>query len=408
MTDVFSAPHAPAEQTLIMKVASVVRYRFFLYAGLLPYLLGAGWAYGVEKTFRPGVFWLGLLGIFLSVVGVESFNEYFDAKMGTDRVFNPDAEEYIPEWMFSLGVAAFAVAAAIGFYLAWQGGWPIVLYTLLGGAAAVWYVGPPVRWVYRGLGETVIGLSYGPWMVSGSVQLHTHRFSWGALLASLVPGLLIMGLATVNNIPDFHQDRLVGKKNLVVRLGRKNGRYLYSGPVRAGTAGHGGRGRHGSFPEGRGISGRGRDTVVVFEPQGRQGYLGHSPIVRARGDAHRSMLRAHDGGLRLGGGLRGIKMRIDSFAAPTMVTWQLTRDCNLACLHCCTDSAPGKALPHELSRERALSLCREIIDAGVPYAMIVGGEPTLVPHFAEVCRTLSEGECSSRSRATGVPSTSPR
>ena len=227
MSDVFSAPHAPAEQTLIMKVASVVRYRFFLYAGLLPYLLGAGWAYGVDKMFRPGVFWLGLLGIFLSVVGVESFNEYFDAKMGTDRVFNPDAEEYIPEWMFSLGVTAFALAATIGFVLAWQGGWPIVLYTLLGGAAAVWYVGPPVRWVYRGLGETVIGLSYGPWMVLGSVQLHTHRFSSGALLASLVPGLLIMALATVNNIPDFHQDRLVGKKNLVVRLGRKNGRYLY-------------------------------------------------------------------------------------------------------------------------------------------------------------------------------------
>lgn len=227
MTDVFTAPHAPAEQTFVMKVASVVRYRFFLYAGLLPYFLGGAWAYGVEGIFKPGIFLLGLFGIFLSVVGVESFNEYFDAKMGTDRVFNPDAEEYIPEWMFSLGVTAFAVAAAIGFYLAWEGGWPIVLYTLLGGAAAVWYVGPPIRWVYRGLGETVIGLSYGPWMVLGSLHLHTHQFSWGALLASLVPGLLIMSLATVNNIPDFHQDRLVGKKNLVVRLGRKNGRVLY-------------------------------------------------------------------------------------------------------------------------------------------------------------------------------------
>lgn len=227
MTDVFAAPHAPSEQPFVLKVASVVRYRFFLYAGLLPYFLGGAWAYGVETTFNPRVFLLGLLGIFLSVVGVESFNEYFDAKMGTDRVFNPDAEEYIPEWMFSVGVTAFAVAAAIGFYLAWEGGWPIVLYTLLGGAAAVWYVGPPIRWVYRGLGETVIGLSYGPWMVLGSLHLHTHRFSWGALLASLVPGLLITALATVNNIPDFHQDRLVGKKNLVVRLGRKNGRVLY-------------------------------------------------------------------------------------------------------------------------------------------------------------------------------------
>lgn len=83
-------------------------------------------------------------------------------------------------------------------------------------------------------------------------------------------------------------------------------------------------------------------------------------------------------------------MRIESLAAPAMVTWQLTRDCDLACLHCCTDSAPGKALPGELSRERALSLCAEIAAAGVPYAMIVGGEPTLVPHFAEVCRALSD------------------
>jgi MoaA/NifB/PqqE/SkfB family radical SAM enzyme len=84
-------------------------------------------------------------------------------------------------------------------------------------------------------------------------------------------------------------------------------------------------------------------------------------------------------------------VRIEAFSAPTMVTWQLTRDCDLACLHCCTDSAPGKGLPGELTREQALKLCGEIVTADVPYAMIVGGEPTLVPHFAEVCRTLSDG-----------------
>ncbi len=84
-------------------------------------------------------------------------------------------------------------------------------------------------------------------------------------------------------------------------------------------------------------------------------------------------------------------MRIEAFSSPTMVTWQLTRDCDLACLHCCTDSAPGKALPNELTREQALKLSREIVAAGVPYAMIVGGEPTLAPHFAEVCKVLSDG-----------------
>lgn len=219
----------PAGWALLLKIFSVVRYRFFLYAGLLPYLLGAAWAWGVEGAFRPGVFWTGFFGIFLSVVGVEAFNEYFDSRMGTDRVFNPDDEDPIPDWVLHLGIAAFAAAASVGVYLARAGGWPVLLYTALGGLAAVFYVGPPIRWVYRGLGETMIALSYGPWMTLGSLHLQTGRFSWGALLASLVPGFLIMALAVVNAIPDYHQDRLVGKRNIVVRVGRRNGVLVYLG-----------------------------------------------------------------------------------------------------------------------------------------------------------------------------------
>ena len=219
-----------------MNIFSMIRYRFFLYAGLLPYLLGAAWARGMEGVFDARIFWIGFAGIFLAVVGVESFNEYFDARMGTDRVFDPSDDEYIPEWMFYLGVLAFAAAASIGLYLAREGGWPILLYTLLGGLAAVFYVGPPIRWVYRGLGEAMIALSYGPWMTLGSLHLHTHSFSWGALLASLAPACLIAALAVVNEIPDYHQDRLVGKRNLVVRLGRKNGVFLYSALAALGLA----------------------------------------------------------------------------------------------------------------------------------------------------------------------------
>jgi 1,4-dihydroxy-2-naphthoate octaprenyltransferase len=72
--------------------------------------------------------------------------------------------------------------------------------------------------------------------VLGSLYLHTGAFSWGALCASLVPGLLIMALAVVNAIPDFHQDRLVGKRNLVVRFGRRNAVRLYLALAGAGLA----------------------------------------------------------------------------------------------------------------------------------------------------------------------------
>ena len=211
----------------LLRVLSLVRYRFFLYAGLLPYLLGAAWAYGIAGAFDAPNFWCGLAGVVLSVVGVEAFNEYFDSRMGTDRVFDPNDAPPMSSAVLWLGVAAFAGALAVGLYLAAHEGWPILAFAALGGAAAIFYVAPPIRWAYRGLGETVIGLSYGPWMVLGSLYLHTHALSWRALGASLVPGLLIMALAVVNNIPDFHQDRLVGKRNLVVRLGRRAAVTLY-------------------------------------------------------------------------------------------------------------------------------------------------------------------------------------
>ena len=129
---------------------------------------------------------------------------------------------------------AFAGALAVGIYLTVRGGWPILAFALLGGIAAIFYVAPPIRWAYRGLGELVIALSYGPWMVLGSLYLHTHAMSWDALFASLVPGCLIMALAVVNAIPDYHQDRLVGKRNLVVRLGRRRGVSLYLALAGAG------------------------------------------------------------------------------------------------------------------------------------------------------------------------------
>ena len=147
--------------------------------------------------------------------------------MGTDRVFNPEDLPPTSNWVLWLGVAGFAGALAVGVRLTAYAGWPILAFAGLGGVAAVFYVAPPIRWAYRGMGETVIALSYGPWMVLGSLYLHARVLAWGALWASLVPGFLIMALAVVNAIPDYHQDRLVGKRNLVVRLGRRRAVWLY-------------------------------------------------------------------------------------------------------------------------------------------------------------------------------------
>ncbi len=81
---------------------------------------------------------------------------------------------------------------------------------------------------------------------------------------------------------------------------------------------------------------------------------------------------------------------IDSLKAPLFVSWQLTRDCDLCCVHCCTESAPGKRLAGELEAGEALELAAELVRSEVPYVMLCGGEPLIVPHFFAVAEALGE------------------
>jgi MoaA/NifB/PqqE/SkfB family radical SAM enzyme len=89
-------------------------------------------------------------------------------------------------------------------------------------------------------------------------------------------------------------------------------------------------------------------------------------------------------------GLAAGMRRIDALGAPLFVSWQLTRDCDLACLHCCTESAPGKRLADELDAAEAMAVAREIVACDVPYVMLCGGEPLTVPHFLAVAEYLGK------------------
>jgi 1,4-dihydroxy-2-naphthoate octaprenyltransferase len=395
----------------VLRVCALVRYRFFLYAGLLPYLLGAAWAYALADAFDGTIFLSGLAGVVLAVVGVEAFNEYFDSRMGTDRVFNPADLPPMTDAVLWLGIAAFAGALAVGVYLTVLRGWPILAFALLGGAAAIFYVAPPIRWAYRGLGELVIALSYGPWMVLGSLYLHTQKLSWQALVVSLVPGCLIMGLAVVNAIPDFHQDRLVGKRNLVVRLGRRRAVFLYLALSAAGLARRADRRRRRHLPVA--LPRRPAGAAAAGRERPRRAFdLRVAARLRSGGAQHRRLLpgrgpAAHRGHHRPGRLAAARMNRIDLLGAPLLVSWQITRDCDLCCLHCCTESAPGKRLPDELDADEAMRVADEIIRVGVPYVMLCGGEPLVVPHFLALAEKLGRAGSGSRSRATASASTQP-
>ncbi|MCM8798264.1 MAG: prenyltransferase, partial [Candidatus Omnitrophica bacterium] len=211
----------------VRELLRLIRYRFFLWAGIIPYLLGQVIAWHVHKTINWHYFCWGFLGIALVLAAVELLNEYFDRKSGGERIFSEENPN-IPGYFLPLALCFLLLAFFISLYFTFKIGRLILLFSFLGFLATYFYVGPPIKWAYRGLGELVIALSYGPLMVLGSYYLQTERIDLLPIFVSLILGLLIFVLALANELPDYYQDRLVGKRNIVVRLGRENAVRLFS------------------------------------------------------------------------------------------------------------------------------------------------------------------------------------
>jgi len=72
-------------------------------------------------------------------------------------------------------------------------------------------------------------------------------------------------------------------------------------------------------------------------------------------------------------------------AAPFLVSYAITRKCNLKCKHCYSD-AQEEPLPDELSFEETKKLLDDLTDWGIKLLIIDGGEPLLREDFYEIIR----------------------
>jgi MoaA/NifB/PqqE/SkfB family radical SAM enzyme len=81
----------------------------------------------------------------------------------------------------------------------------------------------------------------------------------------------------------------------------------------------------------------------------------------------------------------------EDLAAPLYVAWQITNECNLACLHCIEESGPGKAFKDELSSEEAFHIIDQLVKSEVPYVSFSGGEPMVRPDFFEMVERITKG-----------------
>src|SRR5712691_8652829 len=168
----------------------------FLVATFIPVGVGTLAAVQTYRAFEPALFGLTLLGAACVHLGTNMLNDAFDYRSGNDlavRHQNPFAGG---GRVLTLGVLSLrahlavaltflAAAVSIGLYLVTIVGTTLLWIGILGVAFAFFYVGPPLRIANRGVGEIVVGASFGPLVVLGTYFVQARTLDLGAFLLSL-------------------------------------------------------------------------------------------------------------------------------------------------------------------------------------------------------------------------------
>jgi 1,4-dihydroxy-2-naphthoate octaprenyltransferase len=213
----------------------------FFAASVLPVLLGTAAAHGDGVPIHLAYFLLALLGAVSLHGGTNVLNDYFDYRSGNDLLYreqkNPPFDGgspfliqgiLKPEQVYRFAISLFGIGGAIGLFLAYQRGWPLLALGLLGLFCGYFYVEPRLNLAGRGWGELAVGLSFGPLSVLGAYFVQAQRFAFPPLMASLPLGILITNVLFLNQFPDLEADQEVGKTHWVVRLGRKRATRVFA------------------------------------------------------------------------------------------------------------------------------------------------------------------------------------
>jgi 1,4-dihydroxy-2-naphthoate octaprenyltransferase len=206
----------------------------FLPVSLFPFCLGTAWAF--FRGYRdPLLSLVGLAGAGVVHLSANLFNEYWDFRCRADSSAGERSPHYggsgsiqagliSPRAVLAAAWSSLAAALAAGAGLALlKGNLLILIFTAAGGAIAWAYTAPPLRLVYRGWGEATLWLAFGPLLTGGGYLLPSGSLSGPVFFLSLGPGFLIAALLTANEFGDTAGDLVAGKRNLVVRAGRRRG-----------------------------------------------------------------------------------------------------------------------------------------------------------------------------------------
>lgn len=184
-----------------------------------------------------------VLGIFFIEAAKNASGEIYDWDSGTDLRVEPEdrspfsgGKRVLVEAFFTrkqtvaVSSAFYALGAVLGLLIAIREP-SILIIGSIGAFLAFFYHATPIQLAYRGLGEAAVFVCYGPLISVGAYLVQRGHIAPSAVHLGVPVGGMVALFLLINEFPDYRADSASGKRNLVVRLGRRAASRLFAALV---------------------------------------------------------------------------------------------------------------------------------------------------------------------------------
>lgn len=186
---------------------------------------------------------LAVFGVMFAHLAVNLLDDYFDYKvdMAGDRdavvrkgframiVKYPYLKEGTSTKQLLIAIAVFGgLAIACGLAIVLFRGWTPIIIALAGAFLGYFYSAPPLKLAYRGLGELVTGIIFGPLLMTGVYFSACGKIDSNILFISVPVGLLVLNILFTHSFIDLPADTESNKMTFARLIGSDKGNLAVS------------------------------------------------------------------------------------------------------------------------------------------------------------------------------------
>lgn len=185
-----------------------------------------------------------VIGVACLHLGMNLLDDWFDYKVGSAEARQSVANEgfrgrmikypYLtsgeatPSQLVKAVCCFMGIAAVMGLIVMYLRGPMILVWVAACLVIGVSYSGGPLKLGFRGLGEMVIFIMFGPLMMTGVYYAITGTLDWKITWLSIAVGLLVANIVYSHSVLDAIPDQKMGKKTMAHLMGSGKGQILLS------------------------------------------------------------------------------------------------------------------------------------------------------------------------------------